>query len=60
MKDPSEKPTAENLTKINARLNKLGLSKLPVKSTLDELECMWNEFEDLLVKCGEKIISNSP
>merc|ERR1711892_1415973 len=60
VKKPSKVPSAENAEKQNKRLNKLGFTKLPTKSTLDGLDCMWNKLEDLLVKCGEKILSKTP
>merc|ERR1712106_143444 len=60
VKKPNKKPSAENDAKLIKRLNKLGFSKMPTKSTKDGLDCMWNKLEDLLVKCGEKILSNTP
>merc|ERR1712106_862846 len=60
VKKPNKKPPAENDTKLIKRLNKLGFTKMPNKSTKDGLDCMWNKLEDLLVKCGEKILSNTP
>merc|ERR1739838_802477 len=60
VKKPNKKPSAENDAKLIKRLNKLGFTKMPTKSTKDGLDCMWNKLEDLLVKCGEKILSNTP
>merc|ERR1712128_239632 len=60
VKKPNKKPSAENDAKLIKRLNKLGLTKMPTKSTKDGLDCLWNKLEDLLVKCGEKILSNTP
>merc|ERR1711892_191330 len=60
VKKPDKKPSAENDAKLIKRLNKLGFTKMPTKSTKDGLDCMWNKLEDLLVKCGEKILSNTP
>ena len=57
---PSKKPSKDNTANTNAKLNILGFLKMPTKSTLIELECLWDELEDLLVKCGEKVISSSP
>jgi len=57
VKKPNKEPSAENVAKLNKRLNKLGFTKVPTKSTIDGLDCMWNKLEDLLVKCGEKILS---
>merc|ERR1739838_1219406 len=63
-KDTSNKPSEEikekNTEKVNTRLSKLGFSKIPKKSTLSGLECIWEKLEDLLVECGENKISNSP
>jgi len=63
-KDTSNKPSEEikekNTDKVNTRLSKLGFSKIPKKSTLSNLECIWEKLEDLLVECGENKISNSP
>jgi len=60
VKKPNKEPSAENAAKPNKRLNKLGFTKMATKSTLDGLNCMWNKLEDLLVKCGEKILSKTP
>merc|ERR1712106_1120702 len=60
VKKPNKEPSAENVAKPNKRLNKLGFTKMATKSTLDGLNCMWNKLEDLLVKCGEKILSKTP
>ena len=60
VKKPNKEPSAENAAKPNKRLNKLGFTKMPTKSTLEGLNCMWNKLEDLLVKCGEKILSKTP
>merc|ERR1712106_279144 len=54
VKKPNTETSAENAAKPNRRLNKLGFTKMPTKSTLEGLNCMWNKLEDLLVKCGEK------
>merc|ERR1712106_78579 len=59
VKKPSKKPSAENDAKLIKRLNKLGFTKMPTKSTKDGLDCMWSKLENLLVKCGEKILSNT-
>ena len=56
----TDKQSARNDAKINARLAKLGFTKMPKKSTLNELECMWEELENLLVGCAEKLASNTP
>merc|ERR1739844_129365 len=58
--DKDKKPTANKELKINARLQKLGFTKIPKKSTLSKLECMWEEIQNLLLDCGEKMIANSP
>jgi len=58
--EKNKKPTKEKEAKIDKRLQKLGLTKIPKKSTLSGLECMWEELENLLLDCGEKIIANSP
>merc|ERR1739844_18006 len=58
--DKDKKPTAKKEAKINARLQKLGFTKIPTKSTLSKLECMWEEIQNLLLDCGEKMIANSP
>lgn len=60
VKTEDEKPSAKNEAKVNAKLKKLGFSKMPTKSTLKGLECIWDNLELLLVKCGEQIISDSP
>merc|ERR1711892_1209627 len=60
VKKPNKEPSAENVANPNKRLNKLGFTKMATKSTLDGLNCMWNKLEDLLVKCGEKILSKTP
>merc|ERR1711915_825600 len=52
---PNQESSPENTAKIAAKLSKLGLTKLPTKSTLDELNCMWEELEGLLSKCGSKM-----
>merc|ERR1739838_1273621 len=57
---PSEEIKEENKEKVNTRLSQLGFSKIPKKSTLSGLECIWEKLEDLLVECGENIVSNSP
>merc|ERR1719378_132216 len=43
--DPNKESSPENTAKIAAKLAKLGFAKLPTKSTLDELNCMWEELE---------------
>jgi len=60
VKKPKKETSAENAAKPNKRLNKLGFIKMPTKSSIDGLNCMWNKLDDLLVKCGEKILSNTP
>merc|ERR1712106_198866 len=60
VKKPNKKPSAENDAKLMKRLKKLGFTKMPAKSTKDGLDCLWNKLEDLLVKCGEKILSKTP
>merc|ERR1712128_307093 len=60
VKKPNKEPSSENAGKPNKRLNKLGFTKMATKSTLEGLNCMWNKLEDLLVKCGEKILSKTP
>merc|ERR1712083_532523 len=52
---PNQESSPENTAKIAAKLARLGLTKLPTKSTLDELNCMWEELEGLLSKCGSKM-----
>merc|ERR1712126_542663 len=54
---PNKDLSPENTAKITAKLAKLGFTKLPTKSTMDELNCMWEELEDLLSKCGSKIVA---
>merc|ERR1711915_195895 len=51
------KPNKESSPENTAKLAKLGFTKLPTKSTMDELNCMWEELEDLLSKCGSKIVA---
>merc|ERR1711963_102597 len=43
---PNKESSPENTAKITAKLAKLGFTKLPTKSTMDELNCMWEELED--------------
>merc|ERR1719312_747231 len=57
---PGKKPSKENEEKISKRLAKLGFSKLPAKSTLDGLECLWSELETLVAGCAENLASSSP
>merc|ERR1739838_516195 len=59
VKKPNKEPSAEKAGKPNKRLNKLGFTKMATKSTLKGLNCLWNKLEDLLVKCGEKILSKT-
>merc|ERR1711915_1057154 len=54
---PNKESSPENTAKITAKLAKLGFTELPTKSTMDELNCMWEELEDLLSKCGSKIVA---
>jgi len=57
---PDKKPSKENEEKISKRLAKLGFTKLPAKSTLDGLECLWSELETLVAGCAENLASSSP
>jgi len=54
------KDKEKNDDKVNKRLAQLGFSKVPKKSTLDGLNCLWDRFQDLFIRCGEKTVSDSP
>jgi len=54
------KDKENNNDKVNKRLAQLGFSKVPKKSTLDGLNCLWDRFQDLFIRCGEKTVSDSP
>merc|ERR1712037_296307 len=40
-------------------LSKLGLKKMPSKSTLEKLTCVHDKITELLIRCAKKILSKT-
>jgi len=40
-------------------LSKLGLKKMPSKSTLEKLECVQDKIAELLIGCAKNILSKT-
>ena len=40
-------------------LSKLGLKKMPSKSTLEKLSCVHDKMTELLVRCAKNILSKT-